>query len=50
MKHGIELLNCDDHQGIINKMGKSFEDYRPDVTHQVNSLGSMSYIVFAHFA
>ena len=35
MKHGIELLNCDDHQSIIKKMGKSLEDYRPDVTHQV---------------
>lgn len=33
-KRGIELLNCDDHQKIISKMGKKLEDYRPDVTHQ----------------
>ena len=32
-KRGIELLNCDDHQKIISKMGKKLEDYRPDVTH-----------------
>ncbi len=33
-KRGIELINCDDHQKIISKMGKRLEDYRPDVTHQ----------------
>ena len=33
-KRGIELINCDDHQRLITKMKKSFEDYRPDVTHQ----------------
>lgn len=33
-KRGIELLNCDDHQKVISKMGKKLEDYRPDVTHQ----------------
>ena len=33
-KRGIELLNCDDHQKVIAKMGKKLEDYRPDVTHQ----------------
>ena len=32
-KRGVELLNCDDHQKLINKMGKKLEDYRPDVTH-----------------
>ena len=32
-KRGVELLNCDDHQKIINKMAKKLEDYRPDVTH-----------------
>ena len=31
---GIELLNCDDHQKTIQKMGKKYEDFRPDVTHQ----------------
>ena len=32
-KRGIELINCDDHQKIIAKMGRKLEDYRPDVTH-----------------
>lgn len=30
----IELMNCDDHQKIIKRLGKKLEDYRPDVTHQ----------------
>ena len=34
-KRGIELINCDDHQKLITKMKKNYEDYRPDVTHQV---------------
>ena len=33
-KRGIELINCDDHQKHIAKVGKKLEDYRPDVTHQ----------------
>ena len=32
-KRTIELINCDDHQKVITKLGKKFEDYRPDVTH-----------------
>ena len=32
------LLNCDDHQGILAKMGRDIADARPDITHQVNSL------------
>lgn len=31
------LLNCDDHQGILAKMGKDIADARPDITHQVSS-------------
>lgn len=31
---GIELLNCDDHQKHITKLGLKYEDCRPDVTHQ----------------
>ena len=35
-KRGIELLNSDDHKNIITgKLGKSLEDYRPDIVHQV---------------
>jgi rRNA small subunit pseudouridine methyltransferase Nep1 len=32
------LLNCDDHQGILAKMGRDIADARPDITHQVNFL------------
>ncbi|KAG4104178.1 Alpha/beta knot methyltransferase [Neocallimastix lanati (nom. inval.)] len=28
------LLNCDDHQGILKKNKKEISDYRPDITHQ----------------
>lgn len=30
----IELINCDDHQRTIKHMGKKYEDFRPDITHQ----------------
>lgn len=30
-----QLLNCDDHQGILKKLGKEITDARPDITHQV---------------
>lgn len=29
------LLNCDDHQGILKKMGRDIADARPDIAHQV---------------
>ncbi|KAJ2159314.1 18S rRNA pseudouridine methyltransferase [Coemansia sp. RSA 552] len=29
-----QLLNCDDHQGILAKMGKEIAESRPDITHQ----------------
>jgi rRNA small subunit pseudouridine methyltransferase Nep1 len=32
------LLNCDDHQGILAKMGRDIADARPDITHQVCTL------------
>lgn len=30
----FELLNCDDHKGILKKTGRDPADYRPDITHQ----------------
>jgi rRNA small subunit pseudouridine methyltransferase Nep1 len=33
------LLNCDDHQGILAKTGRDIADARPDITHQVRSIG-----------
>ncbi|KAJ9089407.1 18S rRNA pseudouridine methyltransferase [Entomophthora muscae] len=29
-----QLLNCDDHQRILMKLGKDITDSRPDITHQ----------------
>ncbi|KAL1917085.1 uncharacterized protein VTP21DRAFT_5283 [Calcarisporiella thermophila] len=29
-----QLLNCDDHQAILKKLGKDITDARPDITHQ----------------
>ncbi|AMD19527.1 HCL624Wp [Eremothecium sinecaudum] len=28
------LLNCDDHQGLLRKLGKDISEARPDITHQ----------------
>ena len=30
-----QLLNCDDHQGVIRRLGRDIGDARPDITHQV---------------
>ena len=29
------LLTCDDHQGLLVRMGREVSDARPDITHQV---------------
>lgn len=28
------LLNCDDHQGLLKRMGRDIAEARPDITHQ----------------
>jgi rRNA small subunit pseudouridine methyltransferase Nep1 len=33
-KGNMELINCDDHQRTIKGLGKKYEDFRPDITHQ----------------
>lgn len=30
-----ELLNCDDHQGILKKNNRDIAEVRPDIAHQV---------------
>ncbi|KAK4699080.1 rRNA small subunit pseudouridine methyltransferase Nep1, partial [Phenoliferia sp. Uapishka_3] len=30
----FSLLNCDDHQGVLAKMGRDIAHARPDITHQ----------------
>jgi rRNA small subunit pseudouridine methyltransferase Nep1 len=32
-KKGKEILNCDDHKNQIQKSGKDFAHYRPDIVH-----------------
>jgi rRNA small subunit pseudouridine methyltransferase Nep1 len=32
------LLNCDDHQHVLAKMGRQVATARPDITHQVRTL------------
>lgn len=34
----FELLNCDDHVGILKKKLRDANDARPDITHQVSSI------------
>ena len=41
-----QLLNCDDHQGILKKMGKEVTDARPDITHQVKRTWFVFYFIF----
>jgi hypothetical protein len=40
------LLNCDDHQGVLAKMGRDIAHARPDITHQVRSLSKISQFNF----
>lgn len=35
----FSLLNCDDHQGVLAKMGRDIAHARPDITHQVRLPG-----------
>lgn len=32
----FNLLNSDDHIGVMRKMGRDISEARPDITHQVN--------------
>lgn len=36
------LLNCDDHQGVLAKMGRDIAHARPDITHQVSRVAAGS--------
>lgn len=38
------LLNCDDHQGVLAKMGRDIAHARPDITHQVKPHAGPSFI------
>jgi rRNA small subunit pseudouridine methyltransferase Nep1 len=39
------LLNCDDHQHILAKMGRQVATARPDITHQVRTLVGLPRLV-----
>ena len=43
------LLNCDDHQGILAKMGRDIADARPDITHQVSFLFFSTFFLLSFF-
>ena len=34
-KKGFELLNADEHKGVLKKHNKDASTYRPDIVHQV---------------
>lgn len=36
------LLNCDDHQRVLAKMGRDIAEARPDITHQVRDFACSS--------
>ena len=36
----FNLLNSDDHIGVMRKMGRDISEARPDITHQVRDLFS----------
>ena len=38
----FNLLNSDDHIGVMRKMGRDISEARPDITHQVNSSDDIS--------
>lgn len=47
------LLNCDDHQGLLKKMGRDISEARPDITHQclltlldspINKAGKLAFL------
>jgi len=41
-KGQYQLLNCDDHQGALRRMGRDIGEARPDITHQVRTLYPLS--------
>lgn len=32
----LQLLNCDEHQSILKRLGRDIADARPDIVHQVS--------------
>ncbi len=44
-KKDIEIINSDDHSKLIRQMKKSLEEFRPDVSHQVNCYFNPKIIV-----
>jgi EMG1/NEP1 methyltransferase len=46
-KGQYQLLNCDDHQGALRRMGRDIGEARPDITHQV--WNSLSLSPFSRF-
>lgn len=34
----MQLLNCDEHQSILKRLGRDIADARPDIVHQVKEI------------
>ena len=32
----MQLLNCDEHQSVLKRLGRDIADARPDIVHQVS--------------
>lgn len=45
----IQLLNCDEHQSILKRLGKDIADARPDIVHQVSSARLKLRFMFSNF-
>ena len=46
-KGAYQLLNCDDHQGALRRMGRDIGEARPDITHQVpNPICPYSFVYY----
>ena len=43
------LLTCDDHQGLLVRMGREVSDARPDITHQVSNLPPYHFFLPSFF-
>eukprot|EP00004_Rigifila_ramosa_P002499 TRINITY_DN12622_c0_g1_i1.p1 TRINITY_DN12622_c0_g1~~TRINITY_DN12622_c0_g1_i1.p1 ORF type:complete len:228 (-),score=72.50 TRINITY_DN12622_c0_g1_i1:10-693(-) len=56
-KDDFQLLNCDDHKGLLSKSGRDPALYRPDITHQclltlldspLNKAGRLQVFIHTH--
>lgn len=44
----MQLLNCDEHQSILKRLGRDIADARPDIVHQVSCYWSVCTFTYSH--